>query len=56
MPTDHSLPCLRRSDFPAGRRRFDPGRPLSRKRRLLATCQGAGWEGASQSQPRGWRV
>src|SRR5262249_20319408 len=29
MPTDHSLPALRRSASQAGRRRFDPGRPLS---------------------------
>jgi len=28
MPTDHSLLGPRRSDSQAGRRRFDPGRPL----------------------------
>ncbi len=28
MPTDHSLPALPRSASQAGRRRFDPGRPL----------------------------
>jgi hypothetical protein len=30
IPTDHSLPALRRSASQAGRRRFDPGRPRSR--------------------------
>src|SRR5262245_63948571 len=29
MPTDRSLPAFRRSASQAGRRRFDPGRPLS---------------------------
>jgi len=28
MPTEHSLLALRRSVSQAGRRRFDPGRPL----------------------------
>jgi hypothetical protein len=34
MPTDHSLPALRRSASQAGRRRFDPGRPLSSNRTI----------------------
>jgi len=29
MPTDHTLPALRRSASQAGRRRFDFGRRLS---------------------------
>jgi hypothetical protein len=32
MPTDHSLPSLRRSASQAGRRRFDSGRPFSSNR------------------------
>jgi len=31
MPTERSLLALRRSVSQAGRRRFDPGRPLSRR-------------------------
>jgi len=34
MPTERSLLALRRSVSQAGRRRFDPGRPLSWDRRV----------------------
>jgi hypothetical protein len=49
-------PCSTRAKkaSQAGRRRFDPGRPLSRKRRLLAAFRSAAGQAPSESQPPGW--